>query len=351
VYHNYSCTLNNPYSPTIHQSKNDNILNISTYPTNAKMGDTTPLKATLGPSTHPWTYETSKGFDLSPSAPKVVTLQTSTTPITISPKQSALVIIDMQNFFLSPGFGRPSVSAGRSASDQLLKYAIPAARKAGIRIIWLNWGLTENELEEMPAGVSRAFGFSATTADGREIPVNKFGDPKVQGGNLLLENGANGAAYSGLGSSCGEIEYTDEKGEKTKIDAGRLLMRDTWNAALYAPLEAEYEKGRKLTKNPDVWINKNRMSGLWGGSGECEDFLQAQGIKTLLLAGVNTDQCVGGTFTDAFSKGYDCVLLGDGAGTTSPKGVQEAWEWNAANCFGFCMSCAQLAEGVEGMGA
>jgi nicotinamidase-related amidase len=308
------------------------------------MADKPSLKATIGPSTHPWTYETNKGFDLSPSSPKVVTFQTSTTPITVSPAQSALVIIDMQNLFLSPALGHPSVSAGRSACDQLLKHAIPAARKAGMQIIWLNWGLTETEVKEMPAGVTRAFGFAASTADGRKVSASKFGDSKVQ-------RGASRASYAGLGSSCDEIEYTNEKGEKTMIDAGRLLMRDAWNAALYDPLQAEYEKGTKLTKNPDVWIHKNRMSGLWGASGECEDFLQAQGIKTLFFSGVNTDQCVGGTFTDAFSKGYDCVLLGDGSGTTSPKGVQEAWEWNAANCFGFCMSCAQLAEGVEGVGA
>jgi nicotinamidase-related amidase len=315
------------------------------------MAHTTHLKATLGPESHKWSFETNKGFSLGPPSPEDVTLQTTTTPITISPAQSALIIIDMQNFFLSPSFGRPEVSAGRAASDQLLKHAIPAARKAGIRIVWLNWGLTEKEVEEMPAGVTRAFGFAARTEKGETVPANKFGDPKILGGNLLLENGANGAAYSGLGSSCGEIEYVDPDGKKESIDAGKLLMRETWNAALYAPLEAEYEKGKKLTNSPDVWIHKNRMSGLWGANGECEDFLQAQGIKTLLFAGVNTDQCVGGTFTDAFSKGYDCVLLSDGCGTTSSKGVQEAWEWNAANCFGFCLTCENLAKGVEGMGA
>lgn len=195
----------------------------------------------------------------------------------------------------------------------------------------------------MPAAVSRAFGFLGATAEGEKIPANKFGNPRVRGGNK--------AAYSGLGSSYGQIQYTDVKGEKSMIDAGRLLMRDSWNAALYAPLEAAFIEGQESEKIPDVWINKNRMSGLWGGGGECEDFLQKEGIKTLLFAGVNTDQCVGGTFTDAFSKGYDCVLLSNGCGTSSPRGVQEAWDWNAANCFGFCMSCEQLAEGVSGMEA
>ena len=68
----------------------------------------------------------------------------------------------------------------------------------------------------------------------------------------------------------------------------------------------------------DVWVHKNRMSALWGAGTELEMFLEKEGIRTLLLTGVNTDQCVGGTLQDAFSKGYDCVLLGDGAGTSSP---------------------------------
>jgi nicotinamidase-related amidase len=63
-------------------------------------------------------------------------------------------------------------------------------------------------------------------------------------------------------------------------------------------------------------------------------------------AGVNTDQCVGGTHQDCFSDGYDCVLLGDGSGTTSPDFAQQCWEFNAANTWGFLTSCKQLAEGV-----
>lgn len=59
---------------------------------------------------------------------------TTTTPITLSPAKTTLVIIDMQNFFLSPSFDRAE-GAGHAAMENLLQFAIPAARKAGIRII------------------------------------------------------------------------------------------------------------------------------------------------------------------------------------------------------------------------
>jgi len=95
-----------------------------------------------------------------------------------------------------------------------------------------------------------------------------------------------------------------------------------------------------------VWIHKNRMSGLWGGGTACTDFLDKEGITTLLFAGVNTDQCVGGSLQDAFSKGYDCVLLSDGAATTSPDSSQESVVFNCAKTWGFVMSCEDLAKGV-----
>jgi hypothetical protein len=41
--------------------------------------------------------------------------------------------------------------------DKLLAYAIPACRKAGIPIVWLNWGLTQQDIDEMPPTIVRGF--------------------------------------------------------------------------------------------------------------------------------------------------------------------------------------------------
>jgi nicotinamidase-related amidase len=313
--------------------------------------------AVIGNPSNFWLHSTKGGFDLThppkPSSPLLqprLQLNTATTPITVSPAKSALVIVDMQNFFLSEALGR-SRGAGHAASDKLIKYAIPAARKAGIRIIWVNWGLTEKEIEEMPPAITRAFGFEAfddeegsLLADSEEfrpktkgIGVDIFG--KVGPGNKGIR------VYKGLGSECGEVTLPDG----SVVDAGKVLMRDTWNAALYPPLDELWQEGKKLEKTPDVWMHKNRMSGMWGVSTPCEEFLEEEGIKTLFFTGVNTDQCVSGTFTDAFSKGYDCVLLGDGCGTTSPSYAQECIEFNAARTWGFLAGCQDLFDGVEEM--
>jgi nicotinamidase-related amidase len=309
-------------------------------------------KALIGSPSSFWLHSTETGFDLThPTSPNEIipgpkiSMHTTNVPITVSPSKSALVIIDMQNFFLSPALGR-SRGAGHAACDQLIKYAIPAARKAGIRIIWLNWGLTEQDVQNMPPAVKRAFGFFAIAAD---TPFKTGNEAFSDNPNSISvdKHGAlnhKASAYKGLGTPCGTLTLPNG----TTLDAGTLLMRDQWNSALYPPLDAIYTEGTLLPHNPDIWIHKDRMSGLWGAKTSCEEFLEKEGITTLFFAGVNTDQCVGGTLTDAFSKGYDCVLLRDGCGTTSPECAQECYEWNSARTYGFCMSCEQFAMGVDG---
>jgi nicotinamidase-related amidase len=251
----------------------------------------------------------------------------------------------MQNFFLSEAFGRNTKGPGHAACEQLVEHAIPAARKAGIRIIWVNWGLTEQEVQEMPPAVKRAFGFFAVPSDTQFAAGDSAFVHQKDSISVDRHGEENNSVYCGMGANCGTLTLPSTG--KT-VEGGRLLMRDTWNAALYPPLDTMYTQGSKLAHNPDVWIHKNRMSGLWGATTPLKEFLDKQGIRTLFFTGVNTDQCVGGTLTDAFSNGYDCVLLGDGTGTTTPEYAQTCWEYNASRTFGFCASCEQFAEGVGG---
>lgn len=133
---------------------------------------------------------------------------------------------------------------------------------------------------------------------------------------------------------------------------GRALMEGSWNAALYPPLA---ESVAKAGGGLDSWVAKDRMSGLWSphtalfthlsrsgldeqpgpGSGSRKgqppgDAKQKK-IRTLLFAGVNTDQCVLGTLTDAYSWGWDCILVEDCCATTTPGG-QEVTVLNCSVC-------------------
>lgn len=293
--------------------------------------------AVIGNDDNFWLYSSKTGFDLTrPSNPTSsailprVAINTSSSPIVIDPAKSALVIIDMQNFFLSTAFERDLAGPGHKALKQLSSIAVPAARKAGIRIIWLNWGLTQHDIDMMPPAIKRALGVQITDVNGLSV--------------ALAENGKKGHIYRGFGADFGRM--IDPISGKD-VDAGRMLMRDQWNSALYPPFDEMYKEGRQLSVRPDVWIHKNRMSGIWGARTDLQDFLDQEGIRTLLLAGVNTDQCVGGTLQDAFSKGYDCVLLRDGAGTSSPEFAQQCVEHNCNRSWGFVTTCSEFAQGVD----
>ncbi|KAL8792463.1 MAG: hypothetical protein Q9195_004919 [Heterodermia aff. obscurata] len=328
-------------------------------------------RALIGSPPNHWLWSSSPlYFDLTrPPAPEyplpspgtTIHLSTTTTPVMLDPNKTALIIIDMQNFFLSTCLGRPADGTGNRAARCLLDDAIPAARRAGIRIVWLNWGLNDAELSQMPPSTRRAFGFEATLRREAKEKALPAIDPRgvnqqaaehyaANGGGTsrpedLTQNGKPERIYNGLGSEIGSVTLEDG----SVVDGGRLLMRDTWNAGLTPELEAAFQEGVRRREKPDVWIHKNRMSGLWGATGVCQEHLEKEGIKTLLFAGVNTDQCVGGSLQDAFTKGWDCILLSDGCGTTSPGFAKECMEFNCARTWGFVSSCGDLKNATAEM--
>lgn len=119
----------------------------------------------LGNVYNHWVPLGNKTFDLTRSL-----IYPTTTPLTIpmtgsrksaiiEPSRSALIIIDMQNFFLHPELS-PKATAGRTAVDPTLKM-IDGFRKKGMKVLWVNWGLDGWDLETMPA--SFLAGFSGGT--------------------------------------------------------------------------------------------------------------------------------------------------------------------------------------------
>ncbi|RYN65238.1 hypothetical protein AA0118_g3290 [Alternaria tenuissima] len=249
-------------------------------------------KALIGSPSNFWLHSSKNGFNLthpsvhsSPVTGPTHIIQTSTEPITIDPSKSALIIIDMQNFFLSEAFGRDQKGPGHAACKQLAAHAIPAARKASIRVIWVNWGLTEEEVGNMPPAVKRAFGFFSIPADVDFKADDAFGHHK-ESISVDRHGKENQSFYRGIGADCGTLKFPDGK----TVEGGKLLMRDSWNAALQPPLDAIFDEGSKLESKPDVWIHKNRMSGMWGSTTPLKEFLDKEGIRTLFFTGVNTDQ-------------------------------------------------------------
>ncbi|KAJ6458336.1 Isochorismatase hydrolase [Mycena vitilis] len=213
--------------------------------------------------------------------------------VTIQPASSALVIIDMQNFFLHPDLNADP--PGRALVPTTIDM-IHAFRASGMKVFWTNWGLTEFDLQSMPPAFFRGFSSDGTSA-------------------------------TSFGSDMGTIQGN--------ISVGRKLMRGSWNAQPFGDLFEEQVGG--VANGTDFYFNKitnaklsDRLSGMWGPSTPMQTFLQDSMITTLFFGGVNIDQCVWGTLLDSYYKGYDVVLVDDISATTSPSAATAMVDFNAA---------------------
>ncbi|KAK8029282.1 hypothetical protein PG991_006338 [Apiospora marii] len=232
--------------------------------------------------------------------------------ITIAPQKTALVIVDFQNLL-----ALESRNVNHVAEEVTLKHAIPAVRKAGIQVVWLNWGLTEEDLAALNPTTERIHKFQPN------------GRPQLD---------------KGFGHEMGDVELAN--GEV--VHAGRFLMQDQWNSRLHGPSGAAYQESLE-TSLPDKIFHKNRISGMCETKTECADFLRGAGFRTLLFAGCNTDVCVSATLQDASLKDFDCILLADGTGTTNGDRAQWTTERNCRKGWGFVSWCTALETGVSKM--
>jgi hypothetical protein len=96
---------------------------------------------TFGPPGREWRYsKASKTYDLTGDSTKKLTFATTEGPkevsVAIAPESSALVVVDMQNFFLSPKFrDHPN---GLKAVEPTIR-AIAKCREAGIQVLHISF--------------------------------------------------------------------------------------------------------------------------------------------------------------------------------------------------------------------
>ncbi|KZT60572.1 Isochorismatase hydrolase [Calocera cornea HHB12733] len=224
--------------------------------------------------------------------------------VRVSARAAALVVVDMQNFFLLPSLcAHPQ---GLACVSPILTVA-RHLRSMGVRIVWLNWGLDERS--SVPPALEREFKLTARAA-----------------GAASAGPGPGPAAAAGFGADLGPA-------------LGKLLYKREPNSQLYGPLQAEYEGNSAQ----DWWVVKERMSGLWGDGGELASRLDAEGRRTLFFARVNADQSVSSTIVDAFALGYDVLALSDCIGTTSPGKAKDQIMFNMLHEYGFVTDSETVA--------
>ncbi|MCU4413132.1 cysteine hydrolase family protein [Acinetobacter sp. WU_MDCI_Axc73] len=207
--------------------------------------------------------------------------------------KTAIMIIDMQNDFCTAK-GWVDHIGGNYEIDRKpiapLQQLLPTLRAHDVPVVWVNWG-NRSDLANSPANQHHL--------------------------------------YKPTGVGIGLGEPLPEHGAK-------VLEKNSWAASIVDELCPESQ---------DILVDKYRISGFWDT--ELDSILRNLNIKTILFAGVNTDQCVLHTLTDANFLGYGCILLEDCCATSSPDFCTTATLWNVKKCFGFISNSNALEAAIS----
>ena len=223
--------------------------------------------------------------------PRQVTLDTRPDPVTVTIDRTALIVVDMQNAYCSPGGYLDRVGFDVSGSPPVIAEArrvIDACKAAGIAVIYLQNGFDP---------------------DGRD----------VAGPTAPVWHKSNALRFM-----------------RDNPDwSGKLITKGGWDHAIVD----------ELTPGPgDIVVSKSRYSGFAGT--DLDQILSSRRIDTVLVCGVATNVCVESTIRDAYHREYFPVMVTDATLAAGP-GQQEATEFNVLRFFGWLTSGDDLRRALQ----
>mgnify|MGYP001436319763 CR=1 FL=1 len=171
----------------------------------------------------------------------------------LAPRETALVVVDMQNYFMKAGFQSAAAAAGGIVAN--VNRLADMLRALGGTVIWIQ---TEAGAEDEGAG-----------KDGWWTLREKYAPERWQKRIDGLSNGGEGHA-------------------------------------LWAEMDV---------RPADEMVIKRRYSAFIHGSSNLEDVLRERGIDTILITGVATNVCCESTGRDAMMLGFRTLMVADGNAT------------------------------------
>jgi ureidoacrylate peracid hydrolase len=208
--------------------------------------------------------------------------------ITIDLAACAVIVVDMQNAYLSKGGYLDLAGFDRDGAEDVviaMRHLLADARSADVPIIYLQNGWDPAYRE----------------AGGADSP------------NQMKSNA---------------LRLMRRRPEL----AGTLLAKGGW----------DYELRDEIAmQDGDILVQKSRYSGFVNTP--LDSILRSRGIKYLLVAGVATNVCVETTIRDAFGLEYHAVLVTDCCHQAGPAYLQDATIYNVETFFGWTCSSRDIA--------
>ncbi|WP_051683132.1 pyrimidine utilization protein B [Sphingomonas sp. UNC305MFCol5.2] len=216
-----------------------------------------------------------------------VTLPARPEPIRVVPSETAVVVIDMQNAYASPGGyvdqAGFDISGAAGTIGQIAK-VLEVARGAGVQVVYLQNGWDPDYVE-----------------------AGGPGSPNWHKSNALKTM------------------------RKRPELAGKLLARGGWDYDLVEGLKPQ---------DGDIVIGKTRYSAFFNS--QLDSVLRSRGIRTIVFVGIATNVCVESTLRDGFHLEYFGVMLEDATHHLGPPMMQEATIYNVEKFFGWVSTTADF---------
>lgn len=221
----------------------------------------------------------------------MVPLAAKPEPVVVDLAQTALVVVDMQNAFLSKGGMFDLAGFDMSGADKAIEVnqrVLAATRSAGVKVIYLQMT------------------YRADLSD------------------------AGGPASPNYHKELGMVMMRD----RPEL-AGTLITENTWDWQIVDEL---------MPQPGDHVVAKSRYSGFWGTN--LDSYLRSENIRYLLFTGVATNVCVESTARDAFFSEYWPILVEDAMNHSGPDFNRQATLWNFEHVFGWVTNADNLAEAL-----
>ena len=219
---------------------------------------------------------------------RTVSLPADPEPISLDLDLTALVVVDMQNAFASPGGTLDLAGIDvRPARDVIAnaRLVCEAARAAGLPVVYLTIGYPPDQ----------------STAGGPDSP-----NPRKELALCLMR-------------------------ERPEL-RGKLLTYGTW----------DFQVVDELAPQPnDPVIVKSRYSGFHGT--DLDSVLRSRGIRNLLFLGIASNVCVESTIRDAYFNEYWPVMISDATMPAGSPEIQRATLYNVRTFFGWVTTSEDVA--------
>lgn len=228
---------------------------------------------------------------VSPTALEPIMLQAEPEPLKIDRQRTAVIVIDMQNAFVSKG---------------------------GMFDLWdIDVSKNQKVIEPIKriTSIARAKGFKVIHIAHQYSPdLHDSGGPSSPNWHKRM-----------LTSYHKHPEWRD-----------KLQFRGTWGADIVDELKPQ---------DGDILVSKPRYSAFFGTN--LDTILKTYNVKYLVFIGVATNICVEASVRDAYYLEYFPILISDATANTGPSFTQEATIFNIKSCYGWVTTTENIVKVMQ----